>query len=87
VSETANSTAPPGSRRVEFAVSDTGPGLSLEVRERLFEPFFTTKTNGMGIGLSVCRRLVEAHGGTIEADNAPGAGATFRFQLPRFGWN
>lgn len=72
---------------VEFAVSDTGPGLPPEVRERLFEPFFTTKTNGMGIGLSVCRRLVEAHGGTIEADNAPGAGATFRFQLPRFGSN
>ncbi|HVQ10071.1 MAG TPA: ATP-binding protein [Allosphingosinicella sp.] len=69
---------------VEFSISDTGPGLSPEVRERLFEPFFTTKTNGMGIGLSVCRRLIEAHGGTIEADSAPGAGATFRFRLPRF---
>jgi two-component system sensor kinase FixL len=70
---------------VEFAISDTGPGLSPEAREQLFQPFFTTKTNGMGIGLSVCRRLIEAHGGTIEADDAPGPGATFRFQLPRFG--
>jgi two-component system sensor kinase FixL len=70
---------------VEFAISDTGPGLSAEVREELFQPFFTTKANGMGLGLSVCRRLIEAHGGSIEADSAPGAGATFRFQLPRFG--
>jgi two-component system sensor kinase FixL len=70
---------------VEFAISDTGPGLSPEVREKLFQPFFTTRANGMGLGLSVCRRLIEAHGGTIEADSAPGGGATFRFQLPRFG--
>lgn len=70
---------------VEFAISDTGPGLSPEVREKLFQTFFTTKANGMGLGLSVCRRLIEAHGGTIEADSAPGTGATFRFQLPRFG--
>jgi two-component system sensor kinase FixL len=70
---------------VEFAISDTGPGLSPEAREQLFQPFFTTKANGMGLGLSVCRRLIEAHGGTIEANSPPGAGATFRFQLPRFG--
>ena len=70
---------------VEFAISDTGPGLSPEAREQLFQPFFTTKANGMGLGLSVCRRLIEAHGGSIEADNLPGGGAIFRFQLPRFG--
>jgi two-component system, LuxR family, sensor kinase FixL len=70
---------------VEFAISDTGPGLSPEVLEQLFQPFFTTKPNGMGIGLAVCRRLIEANGGKIEAENVPGAGAIFRFQLPRFG--
>jgi len=70
---------------VEFAIADNGPGVAPELAERLFEPFVTSKANGMGMGLSVCRRLIEAHGGTIEAESTPGAGATFRFRLPRFG--
>lgn len=70
---------------VEFAIADNGPGVAPELAERLFEPFVTTKANGMGMGLSVCRRLIEAHGGAIEAESNPGAGATFRFRLPRFG--
>jgi two-component system sensor kinase FixL len=67
---------------VEFSVADTGPGLAEEVRERLFQPFVTTKPSGMGVGLSVCRTIIEAHGGTIRAEAAPGGGTVFRFTLP-----
>ena len=64
------------------SVSDTGTGIEEEVRERLFEPFMTTKKEGMGVGLSICRTIVEAHGGSIWAVNNVGAGATFAFTLP-----
>lgn len=67
---------------VEVAVRDNGPGLAPEVAERLFEPFVTTKADGMGIGLSICRSIVEAHGGVIEGGTNPGGGAVFRFTLP-----
>jgi len=63
-------------------VSDTGSGISEEVRGRLFEPFMTTKKEGMGVGLSICRTIVEAHGGSIWAENNEGPGATFAFTLP-----
>jgi two-component system sensor kinase FixL len=63
-------------------VSDTGVGISDEVRGRLFEPFMTTKKEGMGVGLSICRTIIEAHGGTIWAENNPDSGATFAFTLP-----
>jgi PAS domain S-box-containing protein len=66
----------------EVAVSDTGPGISRDHLPRLFDPFFSTKKNGMGLGLSIARSLVEAHGGQIWAENNPGRGATFRFTLP-----
>jgi two-component system sensor kinase FixL len=66
----------------EVSVSDTGSGISEEVRERLFEPFMTTKKEGMGVGLSICRTIVEAHDGKIWASNNEGRGATFAFTLP-----
>ena len=65
----------------EVAVSDTGPGLAQEVREHLFEPFVTTKVDGMGIGLSICRSIVENHGGRFWAEDNSEGGTTFRFTL------
>jgi two-component system sensor kinase FixL len=67
---------------IDFAVIDTGPGLAAEVEAQLFQPFVTTKRHGMGIGLSICRTIVEAHGGRLWTEPTPGGGATFRFTLP-----
>jgi signal transduction histidine kinase len=67
----------------ELSVRDSGPGIAPGARERLFEPFFTTKSNGTGLGLAVSRAIARAHGGDIEAENAPGGGAVFRLRLPR----
>lgn len=67
---------------VELRVTDRGPGLPAMVRERLFQPFVTTKPDGMGVGLSVCRAIIEAHGGELHADDAPGGGTIFRFTVP-----
>lgn len=68
---------------VEISVADTGPGLSQAVRDRLFHPFTTTKSEGLGIGLSICRTIVEAHGGELICDSAEGQGTLFRFTVPR----
>ncbi|MET0308878.1 MAG: PAS domain S-box protein [Sphingomonas sp.] len=69
---------------VEIAVTDSGPGLPEHVLETLFSRFTTTKGSGggMGIGLSISKRIIEAHGGTLSAGNQPGGGASFRFTLP-----
>ena len=68
---------------VQVSVSDTGSGISSAVAEKLFQPFVTSKDNGMGVGLSICRTIVEAHSGRIWFENAPGGGTIFRFTLPR----
>jgi nitrogen-specific signal transduction histidine kinase len=67
---------------VQVTISDTGAGISPEAREKLFFPFFTTKENGSGIGLSMARKLVECHRGTIDAGKGPEGGALFRIRLP-----
>jgi signal transduction histidine kinase/GAF domain-containing protein/CheY-like chemotaxis protein len=64
------------------SVTDSGPGLPAGEGERIFEAFFTTKPQGSGMGLSISRRIVEAHGGRLWASSNPGRGATFRFSLP-----
>jgi len=67
---------------VEFAVSDTGPGIPDTVAAQLFTPFFTTKAEGMGLGLSLCRTVVEQHGGQLTFAPRTGPGTVFRFTLP-----
>ncbi|MEM3875123.1 MAG: PAS domain S-box protein [Candidatus Bathyarchaeia archaeon] len=67
---------------VEFVVADTGVGISKETMKKLWTPLFTTKAKGMGFGLSICKRFVEAHGGTIKVESALGEGSTFTVILP-----
>jgi two-component system sensor kinase FixL len=67
---------------IEVAVADTGSGFADGVEANLFQTFFTTKETGMGVGLSISRSIVEAHGGKMWAENNPSGGATFRFTLP-----
>ena len=67
---------------IEIVVSDTGTGFQDDVKPNLFQTFFTTKETGMGVGLSISRSIIEAHGGRMWADNNASGGATFRFTLP-----
>jgi len=72
-----------GQDAVELEIADAGPGLSGEASRRAFEPFFTTKSNGIGLGLAIVYRLIEAHGGAVIAQNCPEGGAAFTIRLPR----
>ena len=72
-----------GDGMIAVEVADTGPGISDDIAAQLFMPFVTTKPGGIGVGLSISRRIVEAHGGEIGATRNSSGGATFRFTLPR----
>jgi signal transduction histidine kinase len=67
---------------VRVTVADTGPGIDQTHLERLFEAFYTTKSNGTGMGLSICRSIINAHGGRLWAEANEPRGATFQFTLP-----
>ena len=75
-------TAQPEDTWVEITVRDHGPGIPAEVLSRIYEPFFSTKRDGLGMGLSICRSIAEAHGGRLQASNHPDGGATLAFGLP-----
>jgi two-component system sensor kinase FixL len=66
----------------EVSVSDTGPGLAPEIQAQLFQPFQTTKAKGMGLGLSICKSIIDAHGGRLQAVPNAERGITFRFTIP-----
>ena len=70
---------------VRTSVRDHGAGISEELRDRLFDPFFSTKTEGLGMGLAIVKSIIEAHGGTITAENLDDGGARFEFILPADG--
>jgi signal transduction histidine kinase len=67
---------------VEIVIEDTGGGIRQEEKERLFDPFFTTKPEGIGLGLTISRKIVEKHGGQLTLDNRPGGGAMAKILLP-----
>ncbi|EPX55568.1 hypothetical protein D187_009179 [Cystobacter fuscus DSM 2262] len=75
-------TASPGPGRVELSVQDSGGGIEPSRLALVFEPFYSTKENGLGMGLSISRSIVEAHGGRLQAESPPGQGALLRFVLP-----
>ena len=70
----------------ELSVSDRGSGIPEDKLNEVFEPFFTSKAEGMGMGLSIARTIIEAHNGLISAKNRDHGGATFRIRLPFVGW-
>lgn len=82
IRELAISSYRAGPKLVEIALADTGPGISDAVADQLFEAFVTTKEKGMGVGLSICRTIVEAHGGRISAASNRPTGTIFKIQLP-----
>jgi len=88
--ETANGSVEPTGNgwvaedhQVEVRIRDSGSGISPRIRQRLFEPFVSSKETGLGLGLSICKRLIEDHGGAIRGDNLPQGGAEFAFTLPK----
>jgi len=78
-------TLPARNGRVAFEVSDNGPGIPADVRERIFAPFFTMREGGTGLGLALVQRVVQTHKGTVTVDSSVGRGTTFRVELPAAG--
>lgn len=83
---TISASADRSAQQVLLTVVDTGPGIPESLRSTLFEPFVSSKPSGTGLGLTICRRIVDSHGGTISADNAPSGGAVFTIRLPSTHW-
>jgi two-component system sensor kinase FixL len=75
-------TAESAEREILVKVVDNGPGVDEKLRSRLFEPFFTTKPHGVGLGLSICRNIANAHGGNLRHETPPGGGCRFTLSLP-----
>ena len=73
---------PGGREELIIGIADSGPGLPAGLENRLFDPFVSTKETGLGLGLSICKRIVETHGGAITAANGPTGGAIFVVRLP-----
>jgi two-component system sensor kinase FixL len=82
VREMLISTTPLPDCMVRINVTDTGPGITPDIAAHLFQPFVTSKAQGMGVGLSVSRTIIEAHGGKLWAEPRPGGGTIFAFTLP-----
>jgi signal transduction histidine kinase len=72
------------SGNAEVRVADNGPGIAPENLQRVFQPFVSTKGKGMGLGLAICREIVEGHGGRLEVDSTVGGGTTFTVFLPLY---
>ena len=68
---------------MQIVVEDTGVGIPDEIKPKIFTPLFTTKPKGQGFGLAVCKRVIEAHGGTINFKSQPGKGTAFTVSLPK----
>jgi two-component system sensor kinase FixL len=75
-----------GGHTVQISVADSGPGVVVEMANTLFEPFMTTKPEGMGMGLSISRSIIESHGGRLRMFQSVDSGATFMFDLPTGGY-
>jgi signal transduction histidine kinase len=73
----------PAQAQVAVEIEDSGPGVPDAMREQIFNPFFTTKKTGVGLGLAIVSKIVDAHGGTLKLVSAAGRGACFRVTLPR----
>jgi signal transduction histidine kinase len=69
--------------QVQVTVEDSGTGLDPTTADKIFDPFYTTKPGGMGMGLSICRSILEAHGGRLWAEGKDGPGTSFHFTLPK----
>jgi signal transduction histidine kinase len=71
-----------GARSVVAEIEDTGPGVPPELQEQIFNPFVTTKKSGVGLGLAIVSKIVDAHGGSLKLVTKPGHGACFRVEFP-----
>jgi len=74
--------AEPNAQGTLFIVQDSGPGIPVSLQERIFHPLFTTKTSGLGMGLAICRRIIDNHGGRLWLETPVAGGACFCFHLP-----